>query len=59
ITRLNSGLFRDLGLTGEEVGTLISVLTKMRRSWGDFDKESEEELLAIGAGPFHAGEGRA
>jgi DNA-binding MarR family transcriptional regulator len=59
ITRLNSGLFRDLGLTGEEVGTLISVLTKMRRSWGDFDKESEEELRAIGAGPFLTGEGQA
>jgi DNA-binding MarR family transcriptional regulator len=37
ITRLNSELFRDLGLTGEEVRTLISVLTKMRGSWGDFD----------------------
>jgi DNA-binding MarR family transcriptional regulator len=59
ITRLNSGLFRDLGLTGEEVGTLISVLTKMRRSWGDFDKESEEGLLAIGPGLFLAGEGQA
>ena len=37
ITRLNSALFRDLGLTGEEVRTLISVLTRMRRFWGDFE----------------------
>src|SRR5215469_4824580 len=29
ITRLNSELFQDLGLSGEEVRTLISVLTKM------------------------------
>jgi len=37
ITLLNSGLFRDLGLAGEEVRALISLLTKMRRSWGDFE----------------------
>jgi DNA-binding MarR family transcriptional regulator len=37
ITRLNSELFRELGLTGEETRTLVSLLTKMRRSWGDFD----------------------
>jgi DNA-binding MarR family transcriptional regulator len=37
ITRLNGELYRDLGLSGEETRTLISVLTKMRRSWGDFE----------------------
>jgi len=37
ISRLNAELFRDLGLTSAEVRTLISVLTKMRRSWGDFE----------------------
>jgi len=37
ITRLNAELFRDLGLSGEEVRTLLTLLTKMRRSWGDFD----------------------
>jgi DNA-binding MarR family transcriptional regulator len=46
ITRLNRELFRDLGLSGEEVQTLISVLTKMRRSWGDFPEESGAELRA-------------
>jgi DNA-binding MarR family transcriptional regulator len=35
IARLNSGLFRDLGLTSDEVRVLIDVLTKMRGSWGD------------------------
>jgi DNA-binding MarR family transcriptional regulator len=36
IDRLNSELFRDLGLTGEEVRELTTLLTKLRRSWGDF-----------------------
>jgi len=37
IERLNSELFRDLGLTSEEVRELTTLLTKLRRSWGDFD----------------------
>jgi DNA-binding MarR family transcriptional regulator len=45
IRRLNSGLFRDLGLSGEEVRTLIAVLTKMRRSWGDLDSDPAAELF--------------
>ena len=55
ITRLNSELYRDLGLTGDEVRTLISVLTKMRGSWGDFhgswgdfDKRSLRESQGAG-----------
>ena len=55
ITRLNGELYRDLGLSGEETRTLISVLTKMRRSWGDFegswgdfDKESIRESQGAG-----------
>jgi DNA-binding MarR family transcriptional regulator len=39
IKRLNSDLFRDIGLTGDEVQGLFTVLTKMRRSWGDLDVE--------------------
>ena len=47
ITRLNSGLFRNLGLSGDEVRTLITVLTKMRRSWGDLRNDREWDLFAI------------
>jgi DNA-binding MarR family transcriptional regulator len=39
IKRLNSDLFADIGLTGEEVQVLFTVLTKMRRSWGDLDAD--------------------
>jgi hypothetical protein len=38
IKRLNSELFRDLGLTSDEVQALIALLTKLRRSCGDFDR---------------------
>jgi DNA-binding MarR family transcriptional regulator len=38
IKRLNSELFRDLGLTGDEVQTLIALLTKLRRSWSDVER---------------------
>jgi DNA-binding MarR family transcriptional regulator len=47
IGRLNSELFGDLGLTGEEVQTLIGLLTKMRRSWGDLDKDSAAGLFSM------------
>jgi DNA-binding MarR family transcriptional regulator len=40
IKRLNSDLFRDIGLTSDEVQGLFTVLTKMRRSWGDLDVPS-------------------
>jgi len=40
ITRLNADLFRDIGLSGDEVQVLFTVLTKMRRSWGDLDVTS-------------------
>jgi DNA-binding MarR family transcriptional regulator len=43
IERLNSGLFRDIGLSGDEVQMLFAVLTKMRRSWGDLDVPSPVE----------------
>jgi hypothetical protein len=38
IKRLNSELFRDLGLTGDEVQTLTALLTKLRRSWSDVER---------------------
>lgn len=38
IKRLNSELFRDLGLTRDEVRTLIDVLTKLRQSWADVER---------------------
>jgi hypothetical protein len=41
IERLNRDLFRELGLSGDEVRTLIGVLTKMRRAWGDFEGEPD------------------
>jgi DNA-binding MarR family transcriptional regulator len=47
IERLNSALFRDLGLTSDEVRVLLAVLTKMRRSWGDLENDPELDLFAI------------
>ena len=38
IQRLNSELFRDLGLTSDEAQALIALLTKLRRACGDFDR---------------------
>ena len=38
IKRLNSELFRDLGLTGDEVQMPIALLTKLRRSWSDVER---------------------
>jgi DNA-binding MarR family transcriptional regulator len=49
VARLNSGLFRDLGLTSAEVHGLIALLTKMRRSWGDFENEPGWDLFVAGA----------
>ncbi len=49
IERLNRDLLRELGLSGDEVRTLIGVLTKMRRAWGDF--EPDGDLFAIAPGP--------
>lgn len=46
IKRLNSDLFRDIGLTGDEVQGLFTVLTKMRRSWGDLDVEVTSSALS-------------
>jgi hypothetical protein len=51
IERLNRDLFRELGLSGDEVRTLIGVLTKMRRAWGDFEGEPDVDLFAIAPGP--------
>ena len=51
IERLNRDLFRDLGLSGDEVRGLIGVLTKMRRSWGDFEDEPDGDLFAVAPGP--------
>jgi DNA-binding MarR family transcriptional regulator len=50
IERLNRELFRDLGLSGDEVRGLIGVLTKMRRAWGDFDDDPDGGLFAIAPG---------
>lgn len=50
ISRLNSELFGDLGLTSAEVHVLISALTKMRRTWGDVAADSDEDLFAIAQG---------
>ena len=47
IERLNSELFRDLGLTGEEVRELSALLTKLRRSWGDLDSCPGQDLPAL------------
>jgi DNA-binding MarR family transcriptional regulator len=38
IKLLNSELFRDLGLTGDEVRALTALLTKLRRSWADVER---------------------
>jgi DNA-binding MarR family transcriptional regulator len=43
IKLLNSELFRDLGLTADEVRTLITLLTKLRRSWADVERCVPEE----------------
>jgi DNA-binding MarR family transcriptional regulator len=51
IERLNRDLFRDLGLSGDEVRGLIGVLTKMRRAWGDFEDEPDGDLFAVAPGP--------
>jgi DNA-binding MarR family transcriptional regulator len=47
IKSLNSELFRDLGLTDDEVRVLMTVLTKMRRSWGDFEDHPGWGLVSL------------
>lgn len=51
IEPLNRDLFLELGLSGDEVRTLIGVLTKMRRAWGVFEGEPDGDLFGIAPGP--------
>jgi DNA-binding MarR family transcriptional regulator len=44
IKRLNIDLFGDLGLTPDETRSLIAVLARMRRSWGDFNAAADCEF---------------
>jgi len=44
IKLLNSELFRDLGLSTHEVRTLITLLTKLRRSWADVERCATQEV---------------
>ncbi len=48
IKLLNSELFADLGLTGDEVHLLIGLLMKMRRSWNDIENPDGWEPFEIG-----------
>jgi DNA-binding MarR family transcriptional regulator len=48
IQLLNSELFRDLGLTGDEAHLLIGLLMKMRRSWNDIENPDGWEPFEIG-----------
>jgi DNA-binding MarR family transcriptional regulator len=47
INLLNSELFRDLGLAGNETGMLIGLLLKMRRSWGDIENPDGWERFEV------------
>jgi DNA-binding MarR family transcriptional regulator len=47
IQLLNSELFRDLGLTGDEAHLLIGLLMKMRRSWNDIENPDGWEPFEI------------
>jgi DNA-binding MarR family transcriptional regulator len=51
IKLLNSELFRDLGLTGDEAHLLIGLLMKMRRSWNDIENPEGWEPFEIGRNP--------
>jgi DNA-binding MarR family transcriptional regulator len=44
INRLNTELYNALGLDADETRTLVTVLAKMRRSWGDY----QEDLIGDG-----------
>jgi DNA-binding MarR family transcriptional regulator len=48
INLLNSELFRDLGLPGDEARLLIGLLMKMRRSWNDIQNPEGWELFETG-----------
>jgi DNA-binding MarR family transcriptional regulator len=48
IKLLNSELFRDLGLSGDEAHLLIGLLLKMRRSWNDIENPEGWEPFEIG-----------
>ena len=48
INLLNSELFRDLGLPGDEVRLLIGLLMKMRRSWNDIENPEGWEPFETG-----------
>jgi len=48
INLLNSELFRDLGLPGDEARLLIGLLMKMRRSWNDIENPEGWELFETG-----------
>jgi DNA-binding MarR family transcriptional regulator len=48
INLLNSELFRDLGLAGDEPRQLIGLLLKMRRSWGDIENPEGWERFEAG-----------
>jgi DNA-binding MarR family transcriptional regulator len=50
IQLLNSELFRDLGLSGDEARLLIGLLMKMRRSWNDIENPEGWEPFDIGPG---------
>ena len=48
IQLLNSELFRDLGLSGDEARLLIGLLMNMRRSWNDIENPEGWEPFDIG-----------
>ena len=48
INLLNSELFRDLGLPGDEARLLIGLLMKMRRSWNDIQNPEGWEPFETG-----------
>jgi hypothetical protein len=50
INLLNSELFRDLGLPGDEARLLIGLLMKMRRSWNDIENPEGWEPFETGLG---------
>jgi DNA-binding MarR family transcriptional regulator len=51
IELLNSGLFRDLGLSHGETNLLVGLLAKMRRSWNDLDSPGDWEPFWAGLEP--------
>ena len=41
INRLNSELYNSLGLDADETRTLVTVLAKVRRAWGDYQEDQD------------------